>query len=329
MKSIVAISLLLAAGCTEMTDPNDPNEPGDDDGKSDVWGVDSRKERYQYASNAKLQVAIRASAATFMTDEIEFDAVSNTWKSKILKTLHDSEGLCDGERFETQPAVSYCSATLIAPDIMLTAGHCHATTPCEELITIFDYAYEAKPTDAMTIAQGFTPDKVYRCKEKIAAGYEVDYDNESGHDYALYRLDRPVTDRPFAQVNWDQPLAEKQVTFVVGHPSRLPQKIARGAVISDAKPDFVEHSTDVFGGNSGGGMFDKDGRLIGIHVHSSAKRYVPDDADRTCNVVAVCGDNAECKRKPHSYKPSALKKLLAPELRAELGVPADPVPAPQ
>ena len=85
-------------------------------------------------------------------------------------------------------------------------------------------------------------------------------------------------------------------------------------------PNFVEHDADVFGGNSGCGLFDAAGTLIGIHVLSSGVRYVTAPSGG-CNVVAVCGVNASCDVKPLAYDPRRLKTELSAEIRTELGIP--------
>jgi hypothetical protein len=136
----------------------------------------------------------------------------------------------------------------------------------------------------------------------------------SGYDYALIRLDRKVSDREPAPLNWSDPLTANTPAYVIGHPTGIPQELATGTVLA-TNADFVIHDADVFGGNSGGGLFDATGRLIGIHVFSSAHRFVPGPTG-DCNVVGVCTEEV-CDRKPHAYAPSALAALLTPELRAE------------
>jgi V8-like Glu-specific endopeptidase len=292
-------------------------------GKEDVWGADDRIERYEIQTEA-LRDAARSSGATFLLTDLVHDETRNVWSAKTpTKTLGEDQHLCEGERFANQPAVSWCSATLIADDIMVSAGHCFQSSQCEDFAVVFDYAYDAAPTDPMAIAKDIPAANVYRCAEMLQTEYNVDYDAERGADYAVFRLDRKVTDRPIAKVNWSEPLVNEHPAYVIGHPSRIPQKLATGKILDGTmNPDFVMHDADVFGGNSGCGLFDARGTLIGVHVHSSAQRYTSDP--RGCNVVSVCGENATCMRKPHAYDPRALKLKLTPELRTRLGIPATP-----
>ena len=217
--------------------------------------------------------------------------------------------------------VAECSGTLVGDDLVLTAGHCFDSMTCDNLAITFDLGYLAAPTDPASIASGIPGSSVYRCAEVVAKEHQVDYETRRGADYALIRLDRKVTDRTPAEVNWADPVEAGRPAYVIGQPSGLPQKLATGTILDGAtNPDFLIHDADVFGGNSGGGLFDAAGRLIGIHVNSSAQRY--SQTDELCWVVAVCEDNATCRDKPHAFRPSALADRLTPEARALLGVPS-------
>jgi hypothetical protein len=320
----VLVSLLAATSAACFDGPA-TGSAGDPNGKGDVWGTDDRIERYEIQTT-QLQDAAKRSAATFRLAELEHDATLDVWSATMPKTLGADQMLCDGQKFADQPAVAWCSATLIADDIMVSAGHCFDYYPCTDFAIVFDYAYDAAPMDPMAAAKNIPAAKVYKCAEMLAHKYDVDYDMNRGVDYSVFRLDRPVTDRMPAPVNWSDPLINGQPAYVIGHPSRIPQKLATGTVLEGTmNPDFVVHDADVFGGNSGGGLFDASGTLIGIHVHSSAQRYVTSPTG-TCKVVAVCGDNAQCMRKPHAFDPRRLKTELSPALQMELGIPQPPPP---
>ena len=317
--SLLGLVLFLSAGCVDAPDDDAPAASGD--GKGDVWGADDRIERYQIES-APLQAAAAHSVALTALDTLVHDAALDTWAAKEPRTLGAAFHLCEGERFAQQPVISECSGTLVGDDLVLTAGHCFDSMTCDNLAITFDYAYLSRPTDLSSLARGIPGADVYRCAEVIASEHAVDYETRRGADFALIRLDRKVTGRTPAQVNWAAPVEAGRPAYVIGQPSGLPQKLSTGAILDGAtNPDFLIHDADVFGGNSGGGMFDAAGQLIGIHVNSSAERYT--QTDDLCYVVAVCEDNATCRYKPHAYKPSALAARLAPDVRALLGVPTN------
>jgi len=278
-------------------------------------------ERHQIES-APLKAAAARSVALTALDTWVHDEATDTWAAREPRTLHDTYHLCDGEKFAQQPVVAECSGTLVGDDLVLTAGHCFDSMSCDNLAITFDLGYLAAPADPARIASGIPGASVYRCAEVIAKEHQVDYETRRGADYALIRLDRKVTDRTPAQVNWAAPVEDGRPAYVIGQPSGLPQKLSPGTILDGAtNPDFVIHGADVFGGNSGGGLFDAAGQLIGIHVNSSAERYT--QTDDLCYVVAVCEDNATCAYKPHAYKPSALAARLSPAVRARLGVPTN------
>jgi hypothetical protein len=79
------------------------------------------------------------------------------------ETLADQfNPLCDGERFGNQPAAANCTATLIGPDVVITAGHCldenGVRTDLSTLYFVFDYAVRQEGVNPST----FNADQVYR-----------------------------------------------------------------------------------------------------------------------------------------------------------------------
>jgi hypothetical protein len=312
--------LVPLLGACVVGSSEDASVGADGSGKGDIGGEDSRRERYQI-EHAALRDAARSSAATFLAEDIKYDATRGLWTAPNATALGEREMLCDGERFAQQPSASWCSATLIADDLVLTAGHCVAYTPCDEQLIVFDYAYQAKPQDLMQVARDISPANVYRCLATVAFVHTIDYDTHRGADVAILRLDRKVTDRAPATLGWNTTARNGSAAYLVGHPSGLPQKLATGRIVDGGtNPEYIVHDADSKGGNSGGGIFDANGTLLGVHSHSSGVRYVPGPDDDSCYITAVCGENAECTDKPHAYSLQALQAHLSPELRTRLGL---------
>jgi V8-like Glu-specific endopeptidase len=248
-----------------------------------IYGTDDRKDFFQVADDGVISLA-RASVALFTADNARASGATVSLKTKALK---DVQRLCQGERFEGQPSGAYCSGTLVAPDTVLTAGHCVRELSGDDTIgllpeTRFVFGYWMK--DAATPPGDIPAEQVFSGK-KLLGGEASD-----ARDWALVRLDRPVPEtiaKPVADWTLD-PVQKGQKVFVIGFPSGIPLKYAPGASIrDDSKPGFFVADLDSFGGNSGSGVYDQaTKKLIGILVRGDTD-YLEDKAKR-CWRVHVC-----------------------------------------
>jgi hypothetical protein len=294
-------------------------DDGSGSGKGDVWGTDDRMERYELSTQQMRDVA-KSSLATVIARDLRIDESRGVWSANDAPTLQTDQRLCDGQRFADQPVLADCSATLIAPDIALTAGHCFEASDCSGILLVLDYAYDAPARDPMSVAHALPTANVFRCAEMLAWKFTADEDPAFGHDYALLRLDRPAG-RPPVRIDWDSPRLQNEPIYVMGYPAGIPLKISPGKILDAvSSPIFFEHDADVLGGTSGGGVFDRHGALRALHSGSSGKRYVPGPSG-SCNVVAECGANATCPNAPVAYDVRSMIDELTPELRALIGAP--------
>ncbi|HBE88603.1 MAG TPA: hypothetical protein DDW67_05620 [Elusimicrobia bacterium] len=183
------------------------------------------------------------------------------------RTLGDTySGLCPGEPFYDQPVGAVCSGTLIAPDLVLTAGHCMAENPglpdkCAATRFAFGFSLAAPGAPLRLIPA----EEVYSCKEKVLYSYS------GGRDYAVIRLDRPVSGHEPAALQFSLPAPGAPI-FSIGGPYGLPLKVLEGATVRRTYDDgqFILTDIDSSGGNSGGGIFSAEsGRLMAVHVHSN------------------------------------------------------------
>jgi hypothetical protein len=245
-----------------------------------VYGQDNRRDLYEYSEEPFATIA-RESVVTLMYRS-SLDATNPNSFGFFAPTLGDSQGLCDGERFATQPVPGFCSGTLIGPDLVLTAGHCVNDFSCPRISTVFNFSQQsANQLRPVPIAD------VFNCARVVAR-----VENDS-LDYAVIQLDRPATPRftPATVRTGPLGLGEGAPLVMIGSPSGLPIKIDDGGRIRD--PDdgnFFIATTDSFGGNSGSGVFDaQTGDLVGI-LTSGDVDYV---RDGRCFRVNVCGED-EC-----------------------------------
>jgi V8-like Glu-specific endopeptidase len=94
-------------------------------------------------------------------------------------------GLCKTERFYDQPSGAFCSGSLIAPNLILTAGHCiRNQTACSSTSFVFGFAMKSETEQI----QHFKAEDVVNCKKIISR-------EQDGHgaDYAVIEIDRAVT----------------------------------------------------------------------------------------------------------------------------------------
>ncbi len=251
-----------------------------------VYGADNRVDVYEETDDGRAVIARESTVALMPRASIEI--VGNGLQvSDRAVTLGQSQGLCDGERFADQPSAAFCSGTLIAPDLVLTAGHCVSPAPgaCSGTALVFGYYYDS-PGRLAQLDQ----DDVYSCRRVVAHAESGSDGNK--RDYAVIQLDRPatpryspVTVRTAAPVGAGAPLA------MFGYPSGIPLKIEAGGRVRDPRAsslDYFVATTDSFGGNSGSGVYDRDTLdLIGLLIEGDTD-YV---SDGSCARVNTCAED--------------------------------------
>jgi MYXO-CTERM domain-containing protein len=285
LRAATLTSAVLASACTDpiATSTEQPV----------VYGEDDRQDVYAFGDPAWAARAAEVSAALISTSDI--NATNPNAIQLDARTLQQELNLCAGERFADQLTAAWCSATLIAPDLVLTAGHC--VSSCSGVSFVFDYYM-----DDATTRHTITSDDVYACQQIVVR-------QVGGADYAVVRLDRNVVGRTPATV------AEVAATVPVntpltvqGYPSGLPLKIDDGGWVRDAREatlDFFVANLDTFGGNSGSGVYRTDnGQLVGILVRGEAD-YVQDGS---CIRVNVCADTG-CRGEDSTYAFRAIEAL--------------------
>lgn len=253
-----------------------------------VYGVDGRQEVYEVTDPQHRAHAERSAVALVSAYQID---TTNPNDVELTGTpLRQARNLCPDELFIEQPTASFCSGVLIAPDLVLTAGHCIADPSgmCPSLRFVFNYYYSAPG-----VRQQITRDDVYACRE-------VHVREESGgmiagntRDFAIVQLDRPV-DGAFepADVRTERTALPNGTDLVmVGVPSGIPLKVEASGSVRDNRAnnlDVFVANTDSFGGNSGSGVWNAvTDEMVGILV-SGVEDYVQDE---NCYRVNSCTDS--------------------------------------
>ena len=102
------------------------------------------------------------------------------------QTAQEKFNLVPGVRFGHQNFLANCSAFLVAPDLLVTAGHCIVDESfCrKDIVFVFDYLLDL---------ESISKESVYYCRDLLIHQYREKDDND---DYAVIRLDREAKDRP-------------------------------------------------------------------------------------------------------------------------------------
>jgi hypothetical protein len=207
------------------------------------------------------------------------------FSSKIIKSATAENTFCEGERFVDQVNPGMCSGFLIAPDLVITAGHCvEVPSFCSEYRWVFGFQVDPVTKKAGVDVKS---DDIYKCKKVVSNALSVPL----GLDYAIVQLDRAVSDREPVEIRNDDRSQDGTALFVIGNPSGLPLKVAGGANIRDNNhPFYFNANLDTFQGNSGSAVFNAEtGVVEGILVRGE-EDFVPNQA-KMCMEANRCPDD--------------------------------------
>lgn len=192
------------------------------------------------------------------------------------------QSLCAGERFADQTAAASCSGVLVAPGVVVTAGHCLGVEAggqpdCRNNVYVRGYAVLDSAAPVIVVEE-----EVYGCAEVLALAQSAP-DSACHVDLAVVGLERapPVEEPPVLR---DVPVEAEEPVTVIGYPAGLPVKVDAGARVVDPRPsrgDSFTLSSDTFAVSSGSGVFDRAGALVGVFARGR-RDY---DADGDCQRV--------------------------------------------
>lgn len=272
------LSMALVAACSSDTPPDATVERSD----RVIYGQDDRVELYEHEDEVFTALA-RSSSIALMPMGV-MGRAGNQWRINA-PSLQQGFNLCSSERFTEQPTAAFCSGTLIDDDLVLTAGHCLSSqADCEAARFVFNYHYRA-PGELETIAA----EDVFTCREllvrRLSLGSEL-------QDFAIVRLNRAATPRftPAPITREEGSLRTGDALAMIGYGSGIPLKIDDGGRVLSIAPGgfFFRASVDAFAGHSGSGVFDADGRLVGI-LQGGETDYVRDGSCFRANVLPASG----------------------------------------
>lgn len=244
-----------------------------------IYGADNRVDADETTNPMYLRLS-ESTAAMIPNSRIK---EHNNMQVELVGRTLSQNGMCESERFSGQLAVGNCSGFLVAPNKLVTAGHCVQTEfDCNNSSWVFDYKADSDNQSEFVLDKSV----VYKCKAILSQSL----DSSTQNDYALLELDREVTDRSPLKFRTGGKPKVGDPLVVIGHPSGLPTKIADGANVRSVNDVFLTSNLDTYGGNSGSAVFNAETGIVeGILVRGE-QDYVF-DSSQGCRVSNIVADN--------------------------------------
>jgi hypothetical protein len=240
-----------------------------------IYGTDDRQDIFRVRNNS---VRAAAAAVAAVVKAADLHRLRNGSFRLRTTSYRDEYALCASEPFVVQPLGCFCTAFLVAPDVVATAGHCITS---QRALAGIRFVFGFRMRDDAAVQSVFAPDDVYAGAELIARREAA-----GGQDWAVVRLARPVAHRRPLPVRRSGKVRSGQSLFVIGHPCGLPLKYAPGASVRHNRPaTYFVANLDTYGGNSGSPVFNADtGTVEGILVRGETDFVQHGD----CAVSLVC-----------------------------------------
>ncbi|MCF7954259.1 MAG: serine protease, partial [Phycisphaerae bacterium] len=250
-----------------------------------IYGTDDRIDEYQ-VTNPSLKAIGDSTVALVSAGDLtdNGDGTYSLPTETLAEYYLDQFGrpLCPDEPFRDQPSPSLCTGFLVAPDLVITTGHClESSSVCSDRAFIFGF----KMLNSSTAVTTFDSSDVYYCKGVIARTQTAD------SDWALIRLDREVTNHAPIAVRRSDTIADAQNVTVIGHTLGLPRKYASNAWVQEnTQPNNFQVNLDTYMGSSGSPVVNMNTYEVEGILFSGNPDFVEDGG---CDRSAVYPDSGD------------------------------------
>jgi V8-like Glu-specific endopeptidase len=189
-----------------------------------------------------------------------------TWDAQQVEVYNGALGVTQGFVGRHETRVGYhvdvgCSGTLISDDLFISAGHCGYAAGHR---VRFDY--QNAPNGTPRATRDFTVSQV------------VEQENNGTWDYAIVRLNgNPGREYGHANIAALDPAVGSRLTMI-GHPATRPKEIHAASLVdysSGVGTNWFRHNIDTVGGNSGSGVLNDNGELVGVHTNAGCSTSAP------------------------------------------------------
>lgn len=247
-----------------------------------LYGEDTREDLSKNGNYANI-----ASATAILVEGRKMTLQGDLW-SVDSQALDKHYPLCPDEKFLKQQALGFCSGVLIAPNKVLTAGHCMANKErCED--TKFLFGWNLQKSLVKTVRDG----EVYHCQKVIAQ----ETHRAKGIDYAIVELDRDVEGVTPVKIAEEKTLVRGEAVISLSYPLGIPLKKDMGKVAEySVEKSFFKVEVDTFAGSSGSPLFNTNDELIGI-LSTGMEDFLEDDIYRI-QTEGGCLNIHRCKNGP-------------------------------
>jgi len=248
---------------------------------------------FQHPKRDAIKKAIDATALIARPDQI-VSIGGHKFKLQTEEYKVDVDGyrfkLCKDQRFHDQKTSAWCTGFLLAPDIVVTAGHC---LPEAKYVV---FGFDMRDGSARDI---FNDDEVY----SITAVLDRKHDG-LGLDYSVVKLNKIVPSSIATPLKFNSSVEEplsNTIVGVIGHPDGLPKKFEfdRKSKVTknNEQPNLLFNIyIDTFAGNSGSPVlyYDQPDTVAGILISGAKDFEFADVSNQKCVRYRKIADPANC-----------------------------------